>query len=87
MAIKMKPMTRIQVEFSEDKKDQLEYLMSIFDIGTKKELFNSALTMFTWAANEVRKGRAICSIDEKEKRIKEYDNPIFSSYTLRTAEP
>lgn len=74
-----KPMTRIQVEFSPERRQQLEQLMGTLGIRTKKELLNSALTMFTWAADEVKNGRSICSIDEEEKRIKEYVNPIFAN--------
>jgi hypothetical protein len=44
---------RVQVDFSEERVAELEKLMRLCGLNTKKELLNNALTLFEWAVREV----------------------------------
>jgi hypothetical protein len=70
---------RIQFELPKDKADELETLMRDAGVGTKKELFNNALTLLKWAIKETRRGNAIASIDEKNGKYRELQMPILES--------
>ena len=78
----MSKTTRIQFELSEDKLKELEALMETSGIRTKKELFNSALTLFGWALYERKAGRVIASMDEEEGKYKELLMPALGSMPL-----
>lgn len=64
-------MTRIQLELPEERLSELERLMEQTGITTKKDLLNSALTLFEWAVRERQAGRTIASVDEQNQRYKE----------------
>ena len=68
---------RMQFELPRDKADELDVLMSETGIGTKKELFNNALTLLKWALKETRRGNTIASIDEKHGKYRELQMPIL----------
>lgn len=68
---------RIQFEMSEESAAEVEALARDANT-TKKDLFNNALTLFEWAVNEVRQGRIIASVDEKEMKLKEISMPLLS---------
>lgn len=55
-------MSRIQLELSEERVQELEELMRQLGVRTKKDLFNNALTLLEWASREKRSGRIIASI-------------------------
>ncbi len=59
---------RIQYELSEKENAELEKMMEDTAISTKRDLFNNALTLFEWAIKEIKKGRVIAAIDEKENK-------------------
>ena len=46
--------------------------------GTKKDLFNNALSLFRWAVEERKSGRIIASIDGEEKSVREVVMPALS---------
>lgn len=76
-------MTSIQLELPEDKVRQLEALMEESGLKTKKEFINNALTLLEWAMREVRAGRVIASVDEREKRYKEILLPALENMAVR----
>lgn len=76
-------LTRIQLELPEDKVKQIEALMEESGLKTKKEYINNALTLLEWAMREVRSGRVIASVDEREKRYKEILLPALENITVR----
>jgi hypothetical protein len=49
-------MNRIQIEMSDERVSELEALMEKCGIRTKKDLVNTALTLFKWAVQEKEKG-------------------------------
>lgn len=59
---------RIQYELSEKENAEIEKMMEDTAISTKRDLLNNALTLFEWAIKEIKKGRVIAAIDEKENR-------------------
>jgi hypothetical protein len=69
---------RIQFELPEERVRELEQLMKEADISTKKELLNTALTLFQWVVQEKQNGNIIASIDEKQNRLKELIMPVLS---------
>lgn len=70
---------RIQFELNEQGAQELEKLMEVTDVATRKDLFNNALTFLEWAIKERQRGRTIASIDEDNKRYKEIEMPILSN--------
>lgn len=77
---------RIQIDVSPQKLAELEELMRLCGISTKKDLINNALTLLQWAVRQVRNGRTIASIDEKEGRYRELEMPILSTADGRREE-
>ncbi len=76
-------LTRIQLELPEDKVKQLEALMEEAGLKTKKDFINNALTLLEWAMREVKAGRVIASVDEREKRYKEILLPALENVAVR----
>jgi len=75
--------TRLQIELSPEMLHQLEDLMRTTGLATKKELVNNALTLLTWAVREVEGGSLIVSLDEKERRYKEFLLPALTHAASR----
>jgi len=70
---------RIQLELPEENVRELKGLMKEAHIETYKELFSNALTLLHWTVAEVKKGRIIGSIDEKEEKYKELVMPVLQA--------
>lgn len=70
---------RIQLDFPEEKVKELDELMREAEISTRKDLFNNALTLLVWAANETREGNIIVSLNQEEKTYKQLVMPILST--------
>ena len=75
---------RIQIDLAETRVRELEELMRVCDIATKKELFNNALTLLEWAVREVRKGNSIASVNEEEERYRHLEMPVLSNAAARS---
>lgn len=56
--------TRLQFEIDEEWVRELEELMRLGGIRTKKELLNNALTLLRWAAKQKLNGRTLVSVGE-----------------------
>jgi len=68
---------RIQLELPEEDVKELRALMVEAAIDTYKDLFSNALTLLYWAVREVKRGRIIASLDEKEGKYKELTTPVL----------
>lgn len=66
---------RIQVEFDDAAIQTIEKLKQQTGLATYKELFNNALALFSWGANERVKGRLVVSFDEKRGEYRELHMP------------
>ncbi len=56
------------------------------ELGTRKELFNTALTLFNWAVREVRKGHTITSYNEHTESLEKVLLPALQSVAARREE-
>lgn len=70
-------LVRIQLELPEDKAEEIEGLMKETGVQTKKELFNSALTLLKWAVRETKRGNSIASVDEAHGKYREFQMSIL----------
>ncbi len=86
-----KGLTRVQLDLSTERLEQLERLMEEADFSTRKDLFNNALSLLQWAVKEARRGRSIASVDEKTERFTELNMPFLSDIqhqaASKTAQP
>ncbi len=60
---------RFQIDLPPRQKDTFNNLMEHCKFGSRKDLFNAALTILHWATEEISKGRKIASYDEKTDNI------------------
>jgi plastocyanin len=58
---------RLQVDLSEEKAKELRDLMADTASQTYEQLFNNALTIFEWAATEVKAGNSIVVVNERRQ--------------------
>ena len=70
---------KIQFELPIEKVREMEEMMRLTGITTRKEFFNNALTLLAWAIHEMYMGNIIASIDEKNKKFKEVVMPILAN--------
>lgn len=70
--------TRVQLDLSTERVDQLDRLVGEAGFSTRKDLFNNALALLQWAVKEARRGRAIASVDEANDRFTELNMPFLS---------
>ena len=70
---------KIQFEMSDDKVEEMQRLMDATGLATKRELFNSALTLFKWAVEQRQDGRTIGSIDEPNQLYRELEMPALNN--------
>lgn len=73
----MKETVRIQFDVSPARLHELEHLMAVCQLSTKKELFNNALTLFEWAVKESQEGNLLASVNERKKRYRELQMPAL----------
>lgn len=57
----VEPKIRVQLDLVPTQIDRLNALIQICEMETRKDLFNNALSLFAWAIEEVRAGRAVGS--------------------------
>lgn len=69
--------SRFQFEVNDDRADEIRSLMSDAGIDSNRDLFNNALTLFEWAVEEVKSGKTIASIDEKNNLYRELQMPVL----------
>jgi hypothetical protein len=62
------PQRRVQIDFNESEVEEIEGLLKICGLATKKDLFNNALTVLRWCIREVESGHEIASIDRENER-------------------
>ena len=70
---------RLQIDLSPKQVEELERLMTICNLSTKRELFNSSLSLLKWAVQEIQNGRIIASVDTRNEKYREITMPAFSN--------
>lgn len=71
-------MARLQFDLNDERLKELDRLMQDCGIGTRKELFDNALTLFEWAVREVQGGHTIAAVNEAQKRYRELQMPALN---------
>lgn len=57
--------TRVQVDLSPIEVDRMNWMMEVCGLESRKDLFNTALTLLEWAANEAVEGRKVASFNDQ----------------------
>lgn len=70
--------TRVQLDLPTKRVEQLDRLLSEAGFSTRKDLFNNAIALLSWAVKEARRGRTIASVDERTERFTELNMPFLS---------
>ncbi len=77
--------TRVQLDLAPAQLERLNWLMEACALDTRKELFNTALSLLEWAVIQTRNGRGIASIDRSAKHIEELVMPALSDAARNAA--
>src|SRR5262245_43114451 len=71
--------TRVQIDLSPSELGRMNLLMRLADLGTRKDLFNNALSLFEWAVLQVHAGNDVGSIDRTTRELTVLSMPAFSA--------
>jgi hypothetical protein len=74
---------RLQIEVTEEQDRHIQNLMEEAGLTTKKELFNNALTLLSWAMEEIATGNTIASVNETQQRYRELHMPALNHVAQR----
>jgi len=72
-------MAREQFELSLTQSNLLELLMVECDLPTKKAVVENALALLGWAVREIKGGRTIAAVQEKDKLYREITMPALDA--------
>lgn len=76
---------RIQLDLTAKQAERFDGLVSYCELGSRKELFNVAMSLFNWATEEASKGKKIASYDEKRDHVETILIPALENARLQTA--
>jgi hypothetical protein len=68
---------RIQLDVTEDSIERLNFLRAALGATTLEDLFNTALTLLTWAISQRRAGASVCAIDPDDEITRELRMPAL----------
>jgi len=68
---------RVNFEIDEKKLKTLNDTMEIVGVKSRKEFFNQAISLLTWAIKEKQKGNIIASINDDNHHIREVNMPLL----------
>lgn len=74
---------RLQIDVTDDQDRHIQKLMEETGLSTKKDLFNNALTLLSWAVEEVAGGNTIASVNEEQQRYRELHMPALTNVAQR----
>jgi hypothetical protein len=74
---------RLQIDVTEDQERHIQRLMEETGLSTKKDLFNNALTLLSWAVEEVGSGNTVASVNEEQQRYRELQMPALTNVAQR----
>lgn len=74
----------LQLVLPAERARALDQLASEARLPTK-DVLNHALTLLDWAVREVRGGRVIASVDDREQRIIELEMPLLQAFAAHPA--
>jgi len=70
---------RFQFEIDQEHMNELESLMKLGGLKTKKELLNNALTLLKWVVKQTGRGSTIAAMDERDGTYKELSMPFLDA--------
>jgi hypothetical protein len=70
---------RVQFDLTEDKVKDIEDIMKKSDISSRKDVFNTALTLLEWAIDESERGHDIAAISRKNKEFFSLRMPVLDA--------
>ena len=76
---------RFQLDLTAHQAERFDQLMRSCELGSRKELFNVAMSLFNWSVQESRKGRKIASYDPERDHIETVLLPALESVTREAA--
>lgn len=79
------PKVRVQLDLSAKQAERFDSLVKYCDLGSRKELFNVAMSLFYWATQEASKGRKVASYDEKKDHVETIIVPALENICLQLA--
>lgn len=71
--------TRVQLDLPEKRVQQIEELGAKCGLPTRKDVFENAVALFEWCAEQVEQGHVILSVDDKTGRQREIVTPALQS--------
>jgi metal-responsive CopG/Arc/MetJ family transcriptional regulator len=74
----MSDVVSIAFELPNEKLRELELLMERAGLKSRKDLINTALSLFEWVVKEQEGGKTIASLDQAKKHCKELRIPGLS---------
>lgn len=60
---------RFQIDLTPKQAERFDQLMEYCELGSRKELFNVAMSLFYWATQEASRGKKIASYDERNDHV------------------
>ena len=79
------PKVRIQLDLTPKQAERFDNLIHYCDLGSRKELFNVAMSLFYWATQEASKGRKIASYDERTDHVETIVVPALDGVAVHVA--
>ena len=82
----MSEMKRFQIDVTPSQAERYDALVEQCELGSRRELFNAAMTLFNWAVTEVRRGRSIASYEDATDQVEKIVHPALESARTKKAE-
>ncbi|WP_447067264.1 hypothetical protein [Vibrio alginolyticus] len=70
---------RVQFDLTEDKVKEIEEIMEKSGMSSRKDVFNTALTLLEWAIEESERGHDIAAINRSEREFFSLRMPVLES--------
>ena len=71
--------TRFHIDFTREEIDASVALMKRCGLEKQSDLYNNAIAVLEWAAEQVQKGNTIAAIDRSTAQMTEYASPALSA--------
>ena len=68
-------MKRFNVEIQKDRQEEINNMIADAGLRTNKELFDNAITLFSWVIKQRKKGYSIGSYNEEKDTFNELTMP------------
>lgn len=70
---------RVQFDLTEDKVNEIQEIMDKSGMSSRKDVFNTALTLLEWAIDESEQGHDIAAIDRAKKEFFSLRMPVLDT--------